>query len=231
MCTDTRVCLRTSARDLPSSQASFAFGTALLSTPSQRPWRAATASAVGDPNSVRGPARATADSPGLARSSTEPWTMRAMVKRWSRAASWLWGWMEPPTTMGAASAAGRTASESDSAWALDAAPATSATATTARGRCIRHGRTQPRKPGAKACTRSARPLGRELVQWGEVLLASAAHGADPIARNLLERSSRRHTAVRVTLLRVVDEPAGLADPLLLYGRLAQRRARVAPGRR
>ena len=47
-----------------------------------------------------------------------------------------------------------------------------------------------------------------------VILAGAADRAEPVARDVLERGARRDAAVGVALRRVVDEPAGLADPLL-----------------
>jgi hypothetical protein len=60
----------------------------------------------------------------------------------------------------------------------------------------------------------------------EVLLAGAADGADPVARDVLESGAGGHAAVGVALFRVVDESAGLADPLLLNSRLAHRAERL-----
>src|SRR4051812_10984105 len=48
---------------------------------------------------------------------------------------------------------------------------------------------------------------------GEIRFARAADGAVPVRRDVLEGGAGVDAAVRVTLLRVVDETAGLADPL------------------
>jgi hypothetical protein len=48
----------------------------------------------------------------------------------------------------------------------------------------------------------------------EVGLAGTAHGAIPVPGDVLERGAGRDPAVGIALGRVVDESAGLADPLL-----------------
>ena len=56
--------------------------------------------------------------------------------------------------------------------------------------------------------------GRLALVRAEVGLARAAHGAVPIVGDVGERGSGRDAAVGIAVGRVVDEPAGLADPLL-----------------
>src|SRR4051795_10039889 len=67
-------------------------------------------------------------------------------------------------------------------------------------------------PGLSLATGSA-------LVGGEVALARAAHGTEPGVRDVLERGPGRDPAVGVAVGRVVDEPAGLADPLLHGGAL------------
>src|SRR3954447_8687232 len=57
------------------------------------------------------------------------------------------------------------------------------------------------------------PAGLVLV-GGEVGLAGAADGAEPVTGDVLERGSGRDAAIRVPVGGVVDEAAGLTDPLL-----------------
>src|SRR3954471_6504800 len=65
-----------------------------------------------------------------------------------------------------------------------------------------------------------RPVWALAVEALEVPLPGAAHGAEPVVRDVLERRSGRDAAVRIALVRVVDEPAGRADVLLFRDRLA-----------
>jgi hypothetical protein len=51
-----------------------------------------------------------------------------------------------------------------------------------------------------------------LVVGREIPLARSAHGTEPGLGNVLERGARRDPSVRVALLRIVDEPAGLTHP-------------------
>src|SRR6478735_9058874 len=55
---------------------------------------------------------------------------------------------------------------------------------------------------------------RSLVVGFEVALARAAHRAEPVVRDILERGARGDSAVGIAVRRVVDEPAGRADPRL-----------------
>src|SRR4051794_39431138 len=70
---------------------------------------------------------------------------------------------------------------------------------------------------------------RLQVVGREVLLPRPANGAHPVVRDTPERCPRRHAAVRVALLRVVDESAGFADPLLLGDGLAAHGGEVSDG--
>ena len=60
-----------------------------------------------------------------------------------------------------------------------------------------------------------------VLVGNEVLLARAADRAEPIVGDLLEPRARRDAPVGVSLGRVVDEPARLADPFLGCGGLGQ----------
>src|SRR4051794_13255682 len=73
-----------------------------------------------------------------------------------------------------------------------------------------------RLPGRGAGERSV------LVQ-DEVALARTADRTEPGLGNVLERRSRRDSAVGIAVDRVVDESAGLADPLLRRFRCAHAR--------
>src|SRR3954452_1341235 len=54
---------------------------------------------------------------------------------------------------------------------------------------------------------------RLALEGRKVRLPGAADGAIPVGRNVLEGGARVDAAVGVALLRVIDEAAGLADPL------------------
>src|SRR3954454_5526419 len=76
---------------------------------------------------------------------------------------------------------------------------------------------------------SPTPAGLVLVEL-EVGLAGAAHGAEPVVGDVLEGGAGRDAAVRVAVGGVVDEPAGLADPLLRRGRRHGQEASGGAGR-
>src|SRR5215217_152258 len=67
-----------------------------------------------------------------------------------------------------------------------------------------------------------------LVEQREVRLARAADGAEPVARDVLEGRSGRDATVGVALGGVVDEAAGLADPLLRRARRHFHQGTVGP---
>ncbi len=73
-----------------------------------------------------------------------------------------------------------------------------------------------------------RERGRLTLVQLEVPLARPADGTEPVVGNVREGGAGRNPAVRVTLLGVVDEPAGGADPLLS---LRHRRESLATARR
>ena len=80
-----------------------------------------------------------------------------------------------------------------------------------------------RRRGARSG--GAGPLARPSV-GREVGLARAADRAEPVVGDVLERRAGRDAAVGVALGGVVDEPAGLADPLLRQFCVASWAARV-----
>src|SRR5215210_6520529 len=65
-------------------------------------------------------------------------------------------------------------------------------------------------------TRASGPpaAGASVLVEAEIGLACPAHGAEPVAGDVLERRPRRDAAVGIAVRGVVDEPAGLADPFL-----------------
>ena len=83
-----------------------------------------------------------------------------------------------------------------------------------RASSCRRRRRAARAAGAGApAARRAPPACSVLVE-AEIGLAGPADRAEPVGGDLLERRSRRDAAVGIAFSRVVDEPAGLADPLL-----------------
>src|SRR5215207_9062653 len=73
----------------------------------------------------------------------------------------------------------------------------------------------------RACAAPVPASGSVLVE-AEIGLAGPADRAVPVGGNLLERRPRRDAPVGITFSRVVDEPAGLADPLLGCARRSHR---------
>ena len=62
--------------------------------------------------------------------------------------------------------------------------------------------------------RAGVPASGSVLVEAEIGLAGPADRAEPVGGDLLEGRSRRDAAVGIAFSRVVDEPAGLADPLL-----------------
>src|SRR5690242_10149372 len=56
-----------------------------------------------------------------------------------------------------------------------------------------------------------------LVERGEVPLARAAHGTEPVVGDVLEGGSGSDAPVRVPVVGVVDEATAFADPALRPG--------------
>src|SRR4051794_6179459 len=72
--------------------------------------------------------------------------------------------------------------------------------------------------------------GRSVLVGHEVPLARAAHGTEPAVGDVVERGPGRDPAVGVAVGGVVDEAAGLADPLLHGGGLAHVVWKILAGR-
>src|SRR3954463_5384150 len=62
--------------------------------------------------------------------------------------------------------------------------------------------------------KTSRPSEGLLVVGGEVFLAGAADGAEPVTGDVLERGAAGDAAVGIAVGRVVDEAARLTDVLL-----------------